>query len=128
MKCFFINPHSHAGSKKDLFLIQKGEHTHMPTNFREFTFENRNSISIKLKLEAPVGTPILETEVAAGRPFTFHPNVNDIRDVRITVVAGDEHTDVETLELRGSPFKLFFETLKGSTSIGSIHGVATVAF
>ncbi len=101
----------------------------MPTNFRELNFENRNNITVKLTLEAPVGTPVIETEVAAQNTVTLYPNVTDIRDVRITVVAGGrEHTDVETLELKGSPFQMFFETLTARTSIGSIHGSVSAAF
>ena len=101
----------------------------MPTNFRELIFENRNNISVKLTLEAPVGKPVIETEVGAKTTVTLNPNVSDIRDVRLTVVAGGhEHTDVETLELKGSPFPMFFETLKARANIGSIHGSISAAF
>lgn len=101
----------------------------MPTNFRELIFENRNNISVKLTLEAPVGTPVIETEVGAQATVTLYPNVSDIRDVRITVVTrGHERPDVETLELKGSPFQMFFETLTARTNIGSIHGSISAAF
>lgn len=101
----------------------------MSINFRELIFENQNNISVKLTLQAPVGTSIIETEVGAKATVTLHPNVNDIRAVEIKVVAGGhEHTDIETFELRGSPFPMFFETLQVRTSIGSIHGQASVRF
>ena len=101
----------------------------MPTNFREFKLRNDNGISVKLTVEAPAGTTVIETEVGAGKTYTFNPNLPDIRAVKITVVAGGpQHTDVETLELRGSPFAMFFETLDANTRIGAIHGIVSATF
>jgi hypothetical protein len=101
----------------------------MPVNFREFKLKNGNGISVKLMLEAPAGTPVIETEVGAGDTYTVNPQVSDIRSVKITVVAGGrEHTDVETLELGGAPFPMFFETVNAHTRIGSIRGSISAAF
>jgi hypothetical protein len=101
----------------------------MPTTFREFVFENRNGISVKLTLEAPVGTPVIQTDVGPRASVTLNPNVSDVRAARVKVIAGgDEHTDVETFELSGSPYPVYFETLKAHSSIGSIHGVVSAAF
>ena len=87
----------------------------MSANFRELICENQNNINVKLTLEAPVGTSIIETEVRARATVTLHPNVNDIRAVKIKVVAGgDEHTDIETFELRGSPFPDVLRNVAGS--------------
>lgn len=101
----------------------------MATCFREFEMMNQNGIAIQLTLEAPIGTTIKTTEIAPGGTFTFQPQLNDISSVRITVVAGgDHHTDIQTFERSGSPFQMFFETLKARTNIGSIHGVVSAAF
>src|SRR5262245_38787342 len=101
----------------------------MSTNFRELVFQNQNSIGVTLTVEAPVGTRIIETEIRPNATVTLHPNVNDISAVRMTVVAGGhEHTDTETFDLRGSPFPIFFETLKARTTIGSIHGLVSAVF
>ena len=101
----------------------------MPVNFREFIFENQNSNSVKLTLQAPVGTPIIDTEVGPNATRTFNPNVNDIRNIEIKVVAGgDEHTDIKTLDLRGLSFPMFFETLQARTRIGSILSQGSARF
>ena len=101
----------------------------MSTAFREFVFENRNSISVKLTLEAPVGTSVIQTDVAGEASVTLNPNVNDVRTARVKVIAGgEEHTDVETFELSGSPHALHFESLKARSRIGSIQGVVSAAF
>jgi hypothetical protein len=101
----------------------------MSTNFRELVFENQNSISVTVAVEAPVGTRIIETEVRPQTTVTLQPNVSDISSVRMTVVAGGpEHTDKQTWDLRGSPFPIFFETLKARATIGSIHGLVSAAF
>jgi hypothetical protein len=101
----------------------------MATNFREFVLENQNSINVKVKLEAPVGRPVIETEVRANASVKLDPSVSDIRTARITVIAGgDEHTDIETLDMSGLPSHLFFETLRARTIIGSINGVVSAAF
>lgn len=95
----------------------------------KLVFENRNGISVMLTLEAPLGKPVMETEVRPQTTVTLNPNVNDVSAVRMTVIAGgSEHTDVQTLDLRGSPFPMFFETMKARTVIGSIHGTFTAAF
>ena len=101
----------------------------MPTTFRELVFENRNSISVQLTLEAPVGTQIIETEVRANSTVTLNPNVNDVSTAKMTVVAGGhEHTDVETFDLRGSPFQIRFETMRAQAAIGSIKGSISTVF
>lgn len=101
----------------------------MPATFRQFVFENRNGISVDLTLEAPVGTIINQTEVASRATVTLNPNVNDVREARVTVVAGgSEHTDVETFKLSGSPHPMYFETLKAESAIGHIHGVVSALF
>ena len=100
----------------------------MATRFREFELMNQNGIAIQLTLEAPIGTTIKTTEIAPGGTFAFQPQLDDISSVKITVVAGHPHPDVQTFERSGSPFKMFFETLKARTNIGSIHGVVSGAF
>jgi hypothetical protein len=102
----------------------------MPTAFSKFVFENRNGVSVKLTLEAPVGTPIIQTDVAAQSSVTLNPNVNDIRGARIRVVAlgHEDYPDTETFELGGSPYLMYFEILNAHAAIGSIHGVVSAAF
>ena len=102
----------------------------MSTTFREFTFQNRNGVSVALTLEAPVGTPIIQTEVRGMQSVTFTPNVSDIRAAKLTIVASghENYPDVETFELGGSPYPLYFETLNAHSNIGSIHGTVSAAF
>ena len=100
----------------------------MATSFSKFELLNQNSISIQLTLEAPIGVTIKTTTVGAGETFYFQPNLDDISSVRIVVDAEHEHHDVQSFERTGSPFHMFFETLKARTSIGSIHGVVSGAF
>lgn len=105
------------------------EGNYMATNFSELVFENQNSIAVKLTVEAPIGTPVINTDVRENATIKLYPNATDVRSVRITVIAGGpEHTDVESFDLNGSPFHLFFETMKVRAVIGSLHGVVSAAF
>ncbi len=102
----------------------------MPVIFRQFEFQNRNGIEVMLTLEGPIGTQLVNTRVAPNGTFTASPNVNDVQTAKITVTAdGHGHyPDVETINLSGTPYATYIETLLARSSIGSIHGTVSVQF
>ena len=102
----------------------------MSVTFRQFEFQNRNSIEVTLTLEAPIGTQQVNTRVAPNGTFTVNPNVNDVQTARITVVTQDHQhdPDVETINLSGTPYATHIETLLARASIGSIHGTVSAQF
>lgn len=102
----------------------------MAVVFREFKFENLNGVEVKLTLEAPIGTQVVSTTVAASGSYTTNPNLNDIATAKITAVAAghEKYPDVETITLNGSPYKTAITTLRAKSSIGSIHGDISVQF
>ena len=102
----------------------------MPVIFRQFEFRNQNGVEVTLTLEAPVGTQQVNTRVAPNGTFTANPSVNDVQTARVTVVAQahEEYIDVETINLGGTPYSTYIETLLTRSSIGSIHGTVSAQF
>lgn len=102
----------------------------MAVTFNQFSFENRNGIPVTLRLEAPVGTPIISVTVQANDSYSTNPNRTDVPSGKITVTAQghEEFPDKELITLTGSPYGAFLETLITHSSIGSVHGTLTARF
>ena len=98
--------------------------------FRDFKFQNLNGIEVTMTLEAPIGSQVVSTTVAANGSYSSNPNLNDVTTAKITIVAKghEQYPDVETITLTGSPYKTCLVTLQARSSIGSIKGDVAVQF
>lgn len=100
----------------------------MPVLFTDFDLENSNGIKLTLIVEAPIGTQIVMTEIEPGQRFRYHPNLPDIKTVKVSVVGDPDHTDAETLTIGGNPVGAYIETLSVRGQFYSISGSASVRF
>jgi len=104
----------------------------MSQNFSEVVITNNNSIDVTVSIEAPISTSIPSQKVIANSQKTISVNRNDVKSVKISVEAdahvGDPDIIVLDLTKSGIPYNVYIEKIEATTTIGSIHGAASIKF
>ena len=90
--------------------------------FRNITFQNRNSIAVTFKIEAPVGKEVSKVTVKGDSTGTANPNVDDCKSVRLISDDGTHQgTQIFALSNDGEGRPIYLETVSVIYTVGDFR-------